>query len=215
MPAGFKTDFPLTKDKPISSSCSAPGIGDLMRGKSLQAHSRREEWEHVRETALQTPRRSERRSSRLWSWVSPTAQGEEHYEGSCPLAAHESPWGSRDSLAVHGGPHAGAGECLKKDVTPWEPTLEKSSGSTFVPTERAHAGAGFMVGLVTPHGTYGGAICSWRTAWKGPHLSEELQPMGNTLEKFMENCPLWEESHGVARQQCEQSSPEERRSSRN
>lgn len=163
MAASFKMDLPLAKDEPSSNSCSASGIADLRRGKSLQTHSRRGVRTGQRNSPTDT--RSGRRPSRLWSWASPAAHGEDHYEGSCLLVAHESPWGSRDPLAVRRGPHAGAGDLPEGKCDPnGNPTLEQSSGSTCGPMDRAHAGAGLMTGLVTPWGTHIGAVCSWRAA---------------------------------------------------
>jgi len=53
------------------------------------------------------------------------------------------------------GPYSGAGGCLKEAVTQarGEPMLEQAPARTCGPVETgAHAGAGFMAGLVTPWG---------------------------------------------------------------
>jgi len=82
----------------------------------------------VRETALQTPRSVKkgrgRKCSRHRSRGAPAARDEDHGEAGCPPAAHGGPWWSRSPPAVCGGPHAGAGACLKEALTPWRARAE-------------------------------------------------------------------------------------------
>ena len=93
------------------------------------------------------------------------------------------------TCSLCGGPLTGAGGCPKEAVTPWE----------------ARAGAGLLVGLVTP--------------WKGPMLEqfmEDCSPWkGLALEKLMEDCILWEGPYAGAGEECEESSPRGGRSGRN
>lgn len=59
MPDGSKMDLPVAKAKPISKTGSASGITDLRKGSKLprwgNCSQKSEEWEYVRETAVQTP----------------------------------------------------------------------------------------------------------------------------------------------------------------
>jgi len=104
-------------------------------------------------------KRSGRRCSRRWSRDSPAAHDEDHGEACCPPAAH-------------GGPHTGAGGCLKEAVTPWG----------------AGAGAGLLAGLVTPWGAHTGAdheepAGDHEQPAGRTHVGEvcgELSPMGET-----------------------------------
>jgi len=72
------------------------------------------------------------------------AHDEDHGEAGCSPAVHGGPRWSRYPPVACGGPHAGAGGCLKEAVTPW----------------RAHARTGLLAGLVTQRGTHTGAACS-------------------------------------------------------
>ncbi|OPJ75483.1 hypothetical protein AV530_008981 [Patagioenas fasciata monilis] len=59
MPASSKMDLPLAKAKPIRDSGSTSVITYLRRVEktcTTPAAATREEWEYVRETAMQTPR---------------------------------------------------------------------------------------------------------------------------------------------------------------
>ncbi|KAM7076250.1 alpha-2,8-sialyltransferase 8E isoform 2-T2 [Ciconia maguari] len=85
----------------------------------------------------------------------------------------------RYSPAAHGGPHAGAGGCLKEAVTPWE----------------ACAGAGSWQDL-------------WKEEPMLEQFMKNCSLWeGLTLEKFMEDCLLWEGPHAGAGEECEESSP--------
>jgi len=75
------------------------------------------------------------------------------------LAAHGGPWWSRYPPAAHGGPHAGAGGCLKEAVTPWG--ARAGAGSCQDLWREAHTGAGCHPVLEQP-------------------VPEGLHPMGRT-----------------------------------
>ncbi|CAM9880338.1 unnamed protein product, partial [Bubo scandiacus] len=64
--------------------------------------------------------RRERRCSRHQSRDSPAAHGADPGEAGCAPAAHGGPRWSRSPSAARGGPHTGAGGCLKEAVTLWE-----------------------------------------------------------------------------------------------
>ncbi|GAB0183826.1 EH domain-containing protein 4 [Grus japonensis] len=113
-------------------------------------------------------------------------------------------------------PHQSRWMHLKEAVTLWE----------------AHAGAGFWQDL-WPHGErsprwsrFAGRTCDpvgdpwWSslflkdcTPWKGLMLEQFMKNCslweGLMLEKFMEDCLLWEGPHTGAREEREESSPEE------
>jgi len=54
VPAGSKMDLLLTKAKPVSDGCSASVITYLRSGEKMEV--KKEDWDEVRETTLQTPR---------------------------------------------------------------------------------------------------------------------------------------------------------------
>ncbi|CAM9245182.1 unnamed protein product [Bubo scandiacus] len=106
MPASSKTDPPLAKAEPISSSGSTSGITYLRRGKSCCT------------TATAAGERNERNNSADPKVIeegggggasgtgadSPAAHGEDHSEAGCAPAAHGGPHRSRDPPAACGGP---------------------------------------------------------------------------------------------------------------
>jgi len=93
---------------------------------------------------------------------SPAAHGADHGEAGCPPAEHGGPQCSRYPPVVYGGLHARAGGCPKEAVTPWRAcTGAGSCQDVWTRGERgAHAGAGFLAGLVTQWATHAGAACS-------------------------------------------------------
>ena len=74
-------------------------------------------------------------------------------------------------MEVHGGadvhlqpgedPMPEQGDARRRLWPRGKPTLEQDPGRSCGPVERgAHAGAGFLAGLVTPWGTHAGAVCA-------------------------------------------------------
>ena len=81
----------------------------------MTIYSRREEWEYVRGTTLQTPKSVKQKGQEVLQ------MSEQRF----PCSPWSRPWWGRVSPcrsppAPHGGPHGGAGGCLKGAVTPWE-----------------------------------------------------------------------------------------------
>lgn len=110
-----------------------------------------------------------RRCSRCWSWDSPAACGADHGETAVPLQPMEVNGGAEIPLQPMEETHAGAGGCLRRGCDPLgSPHWSRVLAGTCRPMERgAHAGGGFLVGLVSPWGTHTGAACPRRTALHG------------------------------------------------
>ena len=95
------------------------------------------------------------------------------------------------------GPHAGAGGCLKEDVTLWgAPRWSRFAGRVCEPVGDPRWSSLFLKDF---------------TPWKGPKLGQFVKSCspweGLTLKKFVENCLCEKNLHAEAGAECEESSP--------
>lgn len=176
--------------------------------------------EYVRETALQAPTSVQKETEvvQALDLRFPCSPRCRPWWGSCDSAVHGGGQGSRDP------PAAPTPEQLDASKGGCNSTLKQVLDRTCGSMEReVHARAGLLVGLVTPWESFAGAVCTWRTA---PHERHKL-------DQFVKACSLWErpndqywrglwrifchgrESHARAGEECEESSPWGRRSSKN
>ena len=133
----------------------------------LRNWSWREVWEYVTATTLETPRSVQKEEEEVL----------QTQEQRLPCSPWSRPWWGRMCSC---NPWRSTVEQVDAQRKLWlcgEFAVERAPGRTCGPTERrSHVGSGFLAGLVTPQGTYAGAVCSWRTA---PH-ERNPQSMGRT-----------------------------------
>jgi len=173
-----KTDPPLAKAEPISKGGSASVIMYLKGGKKCcSTADRRDEWEYVKEAALQMPRSVKEREEVLqvpeqqfpcslwwrpqWGRLSPCSPWKSVVEQISTCIPWRTP---RQSRWMH----------PKKAMTQWG----------------ADTGAGFLAGFVTLWETNARAVCSWSTAPHGrdPHRNSSWRTA--TCGKY----PRWRSS---------------------
>ncbi|KAJ7421988.1 hypothetical protein WISP_40145 [Willisornis vidua] len=109
MSPASRMDLLLAKAKPISDGGSDCGIMFLRSEGQRNVQLQPENREYVRATAV-LPSSSEQKEGQEVLQVPGLRFLCNPWRGSCALAAHGDPQGSRDSPAAHGGPHARARE---------------------------------------------------------------------------------------------------------
>ena len=133
--AGSKTDLPLAKAKPISDGGNTSGIAYLRKERKNCGETavKREEWDEVRETSLQTPRSVGRRGEEVLKMleqrVFPWSSWWRPWWGRLsPCSPWRSRWWSHpcksmmeqiSTCSPWKGPQPRAGGYLKEAVTTW------------------------------------------------------------------------------------------------
>ena len=174
------------KPSALSFVGSTSVIRNLRKSKKCCTGVVREEWEHMSQTALQTPR-------------------SENKEGEVMLQAPQQrflcspwrrPWWFRLSYcAACGGPCAGAGgDALREAEAHGEPTQEQAPRRGGGPW-RGPCRSRFSGRVCGLRKTHAGGISSWRTALHGKDQCRR---------RFVQDSILWEGLHAGAVEECEE-----------
>ncbi|GAB0190707.1 EH domain-containing protein 4 [Grus japonensis] len=209
-------DPPLAKAEPISDGGSASGITELRRGKKEQLGNKLQPERGVRRCERNSP--ADTQVSEGGGGGAPGTGAEiplqpvvkAMVKQAVPLQPMEVDGGAEIPPAAHGGPHAGAGGCLKEAVTLWEARAGAGSWQDLWPHgERSPGWSRFAGRTCDPVGDPGWSSLLLKdcTPWKGPTLEQLVKNCSlckGLMLEFMEDCLPWEGPHAGAGEECEE-----------